>query len=615
MKKDLLAYLEHSILVGDGAMGTLLHRYGVPVGSCGEELNLTRPDVVKDIHLSYLKAGAQLIETNTYGANLEKLSKYGLEDQIDRINRAAVQIAREAAAEYDAFVVGAVGGIQGGRKRNVSSERLTFAYEEQLKSLLEAGVDGILLETFCQVDEAELAISIAKRLGNVPVICQLSIQDTDRTQDGIPLGEAFSRLREAGADIVGLNCYNGPAKIIKSLEGVDLADGLILSAYPNAGIPEYVDGKYLYSSTPDYFGKSAQKLYELGVRIIGGCCGTTPAHIAEIASHIQGSPPIKDRVASIRVVQEERTIDEPAQSRQEKTIPELVKERPTVIVELDPPRDLDYHPFLEGAAQLKEAGADAITLADNSLAMTRMSNMALGSLMKDAVGIRPLVHLACRDRNSIGQQSHLMGLYALGIDHVLAVTGDPTRYGDLPGASSVYDMTSFEMIRMIKQLNEGKGYSGRPMKKRASFTVAAAFNPNTRHLHKAVERLHKKVEAGADYVMSQPLYDHEQIVQVAEATKDIKIPIFIGIMPLISSRNAEFMHNEVPGIRLSDNVRTRMSRFEGEDARKQGTEIAMELIETAKRYFQGIYLITPFMRYEMTAELTRFVRNGSSNSL
>jgi methionine synthase / methylenetetrahydrofolate reductase(NADPH) len=606
----LLEYMETSILIGDGAMGTVLHRYGVPVGSCGEELNLTKPEVVKDIHLSYLRAGAELIETNTYGANIEKLSKYGLEDLVEEINAAAVKIAREAAEGFNAFVVGAVGGIQGGKKRNIPIERLNEAYEQQIRSLLDSGVDGLLLETFCQVEEAEQAISIARKLGDLPIICQLSIQDTDRTQDGVPLGVAFARLKEAGADIVGLNCYNGPARIIHSIEAIDPSTGLILSVYPNAGIPEYVDGAYEYSSTPDYFGKSAQKLYELGVRIIGGCCGTTPEHIAAIASRIKGKAPVRDRITVIREVREEGVVpDYSTPDQREKTLPELVRDRPTIIVELDPPRDLDYHPFLEGAAFLKEAGADAITLADNSLAMTRMSNMALASLIKERLGIRPLVHMACRDRNSIGSQSHLMGLYALGIDHVLAVTGDPTRYGDLPGASSVYDLTSFDMIRMIKQLNEGAGFSGRPMKKKAAFTVAAAFNPNTRHLNKAVERLQKKVEAGADYVMSQPLYDHEQIVQVAEATKDIGIPLFIGIMPLTSHKNAEFLHNEVPGIRLSDEVRNRMARFEGEDARKQGNEIAMELIETARKYFHGIYLITPFMRYEMTAELTRFVKS------
>ncbi|RXT08690.1 bifunctional homocysteine S-methyltransferase/methylenetetrahydrofolate reductase [Ammoniphilus sp. CFH 90114] len=608
-KSGLRELLQNRVLIADGAMGTLLHRYGIPVGTCGEELNVTRPDVVRDIHLQYVLAGSELIETNTYGANREKLSKYGLEDQVEELNRAGVGLAREAAGDL-AFVVGSVGGILGGRRRNIPSEELKEVYAEQIKSLVEAGVDGLLLETFCFVDEAIIALSVARRFSSLPIICQLTIQDIQRTQDGYSLESAFGRLVDAGADIVGLNCYNGPANIIRSLESLPVKEGLQLSVYPNAGLPEYVDGQFLYPSSAEYFADSAEKLHQLGARIIGGCCGTTPEHIKAVASRLKGRTPIYKKESAVKEITNEPKVIISSEVFQEKTIPELVKEQPTVIVELDPPRDLDFQPFLEGAASLKEAGADAITMADNSLAMTRMSNMALGALVKEKVGIRPLVHITCRDRNSIGQQSHLMGLYALGIDHVLAITGDPTRYGDLPGASSVYDMTSFELIRMTKQLNEGVGFSGRTLKKRAAFTVAAAFNPNTRHLHKAVERLEKKVDAGADYVMSQPLYDHEQIFQVAEATRHVKVPIFIGIMPLTSHRNAEFLHNEVPGIRLSDDVRARMARYEGEDAKKQGVEIALELIDTARQYFNGIYLITPFMRYEMTAELTKYVKNS-----
>jgi methionine synthase / methylenetetrahydrofolate reductase(NADPH) len=612
MRKSLAEYVKDHLLIGDGAMGTLLHRYGAPIGSCGEELNLTKPEIIKEIHHQYLKAGANLIETNTFGANREKLAKFGLEEKVADINRKAVQIAKEAAAG-EAFVVGAVGGILGARRQNIEQAKLKAAFQEQIESLVLAGVDGLMLETFCYLDEALLALSAAREYrespDRLPIICQLSIPELDRTLDGYPLEKAFAELVEAGADIVGLNCYNGPANLIRSYEMIAMPDDIIFSAYPNAGIPDYVDGEYVYTSSPEYFGKSAQTLHQLGIRIVGGCCGTTPEHIAAIAKALQGKSPVTKRKITVREERQAALRLEESNGQREKTLPELARERPTLIVELDPPRDLDFQPLLEGAKALQEAGADAITLADNSLAMTRMSNMALGTLLKEQLGIRPVVHMTCRDRNSIGQQSHLMGLYALGIDHVLAVTGDPTRYGDLPGASSVYDMTSFEMIRMIKQLNEGIAFSGRPLKKKASFTVATAFNPNTRHLDKSVERLKRKIEAGADYVMTQPLYDHEQIFRVAEATKDLNIPIFIGIMPLISQRNAEFLHNEVPGIRLTDEVRERMSRYEGEDARKQGVEIAMELIDTVKRHFNGIYLITPFMRFEMTAELARYGRH------
>jgi methionine synthase I (cobalamin-dependent)/5,10-methylenetetrahydrofolate reductase len=612
MKRNILEFVQDHILIGDGAMGTLLHHYGIPVGSCGEELNLTQPNLIRDIHLTYVRAGANLIETNTYGANTEKLAKFGLEEQVEEINRAAVRMAREAAGQ-DAFVMGSVGSILGARKRHIALPDLKRAYEEQIVSLMEEGVDGIVLETFCYIDELLLALSVVRQHSiDLPVLSQLSIQESRRTQEGVPLEQAFGRLLDEGSNMVGLNCYNGPSNIIRSLESIPLTEGLILSAFPNAGLPDYVDGEFVYGSSPEYFGRSAEELHQLGVRIIGGCCGTTPEHIAAASSRLLGKKPVLHREISIPEKGQEKRVVQLSINEREKTLPQMVKEQSTVIVELDPPRDLDYLPFLEGAAELQRAGVDAITLADNSLAMTRMSNMALGSMIKERLGIRPLVHMTCRDRNLIGQQSHLMGLYALGIDHVLVVTGDPTRFGDLPGSSSVYDMTSFDLIRMVKQLNGGTSFSGRPLKHQAGFTVAAAFNPNTRHLGKAVERLEKKVEAGADYVLSQPIFSHEQIAQMAEATQHLSIPIFVGIMPLTSHRNAEFLHNEVPGIRLSEEVRQRMSRFEGEDARKQGVEIAMELLQTAQRHFKGIYLITPFMRYEMTAELTRFAKANAS---
>lgn len=609
MKERLLDYIRGNLLIGDGAMGTLLHSKGIPIGSCVELLNITNPEIIRDSHLSYRRAGANLIETNTYGANSEKLSKFGLQDKVDLINRAAVMIAKEAAEEK-AYVVGAVGGIMGGIKKDINSKSLEKAYGQQIDSLVDAGVDGLILETFCYVDEALLAISLARKYKELPIICQLSVQDIHRTHDGYLLDDAFTQLYHAGAQVVGLNCYNGPANIIRSLETIPSNKGFFLSSYPNAGIPSYANGKYIYSASPDYFGRSAKTLHELGVRIIGGCCGTTPEHIASVSAMLQGKTPIMEgSVNEKEDKQEKNMIPMVVLPQPQKTLPEMVREKTTIIVELDPPRDLNYSLFLKGAKALKEAGVDAITLADNSLAITRMSNMALGALIKEQVGISPLLHLTCRDRNLIGQQSHLMGLYALGIDHILVVTGDPSRYGDLPGASSVYDVSSLELIRIIKKLNEGISFSGRPLNNLSSFTVGAAFNPNTRHLDKAVERLEKKIEAGADFIMSQPLFSRKQIEQVARATQHLTIPIFIGIMPLTNHRNAEFLHNEVPGIQIPDDVRARMIGYEGEDARKQGVEVAKELVDKVLEYFQGVYLITPFMRYEMTTELTRYVRN------
>ncbi|OME83176.1 bifunctional homocysteine S-methyltransferase/methylenetetrahydrofolate reductase [Paenibacillus sp. FSL A5-0031] len=618
MKPDLREALQQRILTGDGAMGTYLYQMGFPVGVSYEEINTNRPDVIENIHRRYYEAGARVIETNTFSANLEKLSKYGLEDEMDAINRAGVRAAR-AAIGNDAYVVGAVGSIRDGKLKNLRTAKVIEAYQRQMHALLDEGVDGLLLETFYDLDEMLLALKIARAASNVPVICQFAVEDVGRTQDGNGMKGAFDLLQEEGADMVGFNCRSGPNGIMRAIDSITGPVGLPLSVYPNAGIPDYIDGKYTYPAGPEYFAETALRFADRGARLIGGCCGTTPEHIKAIAEALDGYIPQLGQ-AAVHSAAAERIVVKPVeksadtaeaaplkQTVQEPNIVDLVQKRHTVIVELDPPRDLDIRKFMAGAAALKEAKADAVTMADNSLAVTRMSNIALAALVQEKVGIRPLVHIACRDRNLIGTQSHMMGLDALDIDHVLAVTGDPARFGDLPDSSSVYDLTSFEMIRMIKQLNDGTAFSGKPLKQKAKFVVGAAFNPNVKHLDKAVQRLERKITSGADYIMTQPVYDPSLIERIAESTKHLSVPVFIGIMPLASGRNAEYLHNEVPGIQLSDEVRQRMAGLEGEAGRAEGVQIAKELLDVALPHFNGIYLITPFMFYDMGVQLTKYV--------
>lgn len=610
-KKDLRAYLQDNLLIGDGAMATQLYRTGVPVGVSFEELCLSNPQLVHDVHKAYYDAGARLLETNTFGANRDALSRYGLEHKVTRINRAAVAIAREAA-KADAFVIGSIGSILAGRVRQKAMDEFRDQFEEQAIALIHAGVDGLILETFLDVEELLLAIDVIRPLTDQPLICQLATLEVGRTRDGYTLTEAFSLLQKAGADIVGLNCRLGPAEILRSYERVQVPEGTLLSAFPNAGRLGLTDGEYAYKSSPEYFAESAKRLREQGVRLLGGCCGTTPEHVKAMADALHGLAP------QVRVNPSETENERPSLSsynvrdRQKPSIVERVKTGTTIIVEFDPPKDLDTEGFLQGCCELHKAGADSITLADNSLANVRMSNMALGAIMKSQYGMDPLIHIACRDRNLIGQQSHLMGLHALGIDQVLVVTGDPSRFGDLPGASSVFDVTSFDLIRMVKQLNEGISFSGRPLKQKAQFIVGAAFNPNVRQIDAAIKRLEKKVEAGADFIMTQPVYDAEAIRLVYESTKHINIPVFIGIMPLTSQRNAEFLHNEVPGIKLSDEALARMRKVQGEEARQEGIKMAKELLDAAIPIFNGIYLITPFNYYAMSVELIQYVRQKSS---
>ncbi|MCM3080321.1 bifunctional homocysteine S-methyltransferase/methylenetetrahydrofolate reductase [Brevibacillus invocatus] len=610
-KQDLREYLQDHLLVGDGAMATQLHRLGVPVGVSFEELCLSNPRLVHEVHDSYYQAGARLLETNTYSANRDSLSRYGMEHKVTRINRQAVSLAREAA-QGDAYVAGSIGSILAGRVRKKVLDEYRDQYEEQAIALLHAEVDGLILETFLDLEELLLAIEVIRPLTSLPLITQLATLEVGRTRDGYSLTEAFAQLKTAGADIIGLNCRLGPAEILRSFETVQAPKDALLSAFPNAGRLGMTDGEYAYKSTAEYFGQSALRLREQGIRLIGGCCGTTPEHVKAMADALESLEP-QARTNPDEVPGERPLVSVTSVRDQDRpSIVDKVKSGTTIIVEFDPPRDLDADSFLEGCCELHKAGADAITLADNSLATVRMSNMALGAMMKSRYGIDPLLHLACRDRNLIGQQSHLMGLHALGIDQILVITGDPSRFGDLPGASSVFDVTSFDLIRMVKQLNEGVSFSGRPLKQNAQFIVGAAFNPNVRQIDAAIARLEKKVEAGADYIMTQPVYDAESIKVVYEATKHIGIPVFIGIMPLTSSRNAEFLHNEVPGIKLSPEALERMKRVQGEDARREGIQIAKELLDTAVRYFQGIYLITPFNYYSMATELIQYVRQQSA---
>lgn len=612
MKTDLRKALGQHVLIGDGAMGTLLYQLGFPVGVSYEEFNLLKPDVIADVHKQYYEAGARLIETNTFSANREKLSKFGLEQEVAAINKAGVAIARNAVGN-DAYVVGAVGSIRAARRRNIASEQLIRDFQEQIEALLEGGVDGLLLETYYDLEEMLLTLRVARQLTDLPIIGQFATDGGTTTNDGVGYQEAFEQLKAEGMDIIGFNCHSGPNGIIRTMEKLNPPNDLPLSVFPNAGLPGYVDGKYVFGSKPDYFAENAYKFADLGARIIGGCCGTTPEHIAAMAKAMESYVPksVKhDDIVAIEVSQRstiavaEKEAETP---NSEPSLLDLVKQRHTVIVEWDTPRDLDIGKFMEGAQALQEAGVDSITMADNALAVTRMSNLSMGFLLKERLGARPLLHIACRDRNLIGTQSHLMGMHALGLDHTLVITGDPSRFGDLPGSSSVYDMTSFEMIRLIKQLNEGIAFSGKPLKHKAKFIVAAAFNPNVKHLDKMVQRLEKKIESGADFIMTQPVYDAKLIENIYESTKHLKVPIFIGFMPIVSEGNATFLHNEVPGIQLSEEVRRRMSGLSGEKGRAMGVQINKELLDVALPKFNGIYIMTPMLFYDVSVQLTRYI--------
>lgn len=599
----LLEKLKTHVLTADGAIGTLLYSYGLD--NCHEEMNVTRPELIQKIHEEYIAAGADIIQTNTYGANRIKLARYGLEDQVKAFNEAALALAKKAAAPGGQFVLATIGGIRGIRKSDASLEDILASVEEQASILLAGEPDGILLETYYDFEELSETVKLLRAKTTLPIIAQVSMHEPGILQNGLPLNEAFHELEQLGANIVGVNCRLGPHHTIQAFEGVTLPEHAFMSASPNASLLDIEDGRVVYESEADYFGRAARELRDQGVRLIGGCCGTTPKHIAAVKKYLAELEPITDKETkkTVQVVAREA---EPSN-----TLPlhEKVKRERSVIVELDTPRHLEIDAFVEGSKKLYEAGADVVMMADNSLASPRISNVAMGAILKEN-GIRPLTHTTCRDRNLIGLQSHFMGLDALGIHDILIVTGDPTKVGDFPGAASVYDVSSMELISLVKQMNEGISFSGKPLRKKANFSIAAAFNPNVRVLDRAVARLEKKMEHGADYFISQPVYTKEKIIEIYEATKHLEAPIYIGIMPLTSHRSAQFLHHEVPGIKLSDEALARMEAC-GEDKDKataEGIAIAKELVEVAAQYFNGIYLITPFLRYDMTLELMDYIK-------
>lgn len=597
----LLQDLQNRVLIADGAMGTLLYSYGID--RCFEELNLSKEDEVKRVHEAYVQAGADIIQTNTYGANYIKLSRYGLEEETKRINTKAVQIAKAAAGS--AYVLGTIGGIRTFNKNAYSLDEIKRSFREQLYILLNEEPDGLLLETYYDIEEAKAVLEIARKETALPIVMNVSMHEQGVLQDGTPLKDGLSELSSLGADVVGINCRLGPYHMIQALEGVPLLENSHLSVYPNSSLPSLEEGRLVYDTDNDYFRKSAIEFRNQGARIIGGCCGTTPQHISAMAEAVKNLAPITEK--EVKVLKEE--IISIQDQRTEPGLDELAVKKRSIIVELDPPKKLNFEKFLVAANELKSAGIDALTLADNSLATPRISNVACGALLKQQLDMRSLVHITCRDRNLIGLQSHLMGLDTLGLTDILAITGDPSKIGDFPGATSVYDLTSFDLIRLIKQFNEGLSFSGKPLGKKTNFSVAGAFNPNVRHIDKAVKRLEKKIEYGADYFISQPVYSEEQLVKIHEESRHLDKPIYIGIMPLTSSRNAEFIHHEIPGIKLSDSIREIMAKA-GEDKEKQRTEglaIARSLLDTACELFNGIYLITPFLRSDLTAELTTYI--------
>ncbi|MCM3483583.1 MAG: bifunctional homocysteine S-methyltransferase/methylenetetrahydrofolate reductase [Staphylococcus warneri] len=601
---QFLNKLQNNVLVADGAIGTIFYSEGLD--TCPEAYNLTHPEKVEHIHRSYIEAGADVIQTNTYGANFEKLKAFGLEHKVKEIHKVAVQIAKKAANE-DTFILGTVGGFRGVKQDDLSLSSIQYHTEHQIDTLVDEGVDALLFETYYDLEELKGIVISTKRKHHIPIIAQLTASNTNYLVDGTPINDALKQLVECGADIVGLNCHHGPHHMQRSFSHIELPDKAFLSCYPNASLLDIENSEFKYSDNAQYFGDVAQELINEGVRLIGGCCGTTPEHIRYIKTSVKNLRPVTHK----NVIPINKKVNRKKDLNFKQSLTSKVKQGPTVIVELDTPKHLDTDQFFNNIGKLDDADIDAVTLADNSLATVRVSNIAAASIIKQRFNIEPLVHITCRDRNLIGLQSHLLGLSLIGVNEILAITGDPSKVGHLPGATNVYDVNSKGLTEIALRFNQGINTDGDALKKHTNFNIAGAFDPNVRKLDGAVKRLEKKVASGMSYFITQPVYSKEKIKQVYEATKHLNTPFFIGIMPIASYNNALFLHNEVPGIKMSEDVLNQFKavKDDKEKTKELSLRLSKELIDTVHEYFNGLYIITPFQKVDYSLELAAYSKS------
>lgn len=610
---QFLTRIQESVIIGDGAMGTLLYEQGVPVESCFESLNLSHPHLVTEVHQAYRAAGAQLLETNTFTANRVRLATIGLEADVRKINQIGAQLARHAAGgDPDLFIAGAVGPLVGcGQDVVLSTTEQEQIFREQMEGLADGGVDLFLLETFASMDELKLAICVAKKMG-LPVVAQMTFFAEGRTRegfDGSQVSQAIDGMAQLDggcvADVVGANCGSGPHDMLSVVRQMGALAQRPISAFANSGFPQYVNGRHIYLATPEYFAQRSQEMVDAGASLVGGCCGTTPEHIAALAQRLKGVKPVSRTVpAAVPIKPKAPTLSKPESS----PLLAVDRQQPPITVELDPPRGLDCSQVIQRARLLAASGVDAINLAENPLARIRMGNLALAARIQDATGIPVVAHVTCRDRNLIGLHSELMGAHLLGLRHILAVTGDPASVGDGGGATSVFDLNSVGLLELLSALNSGRNMLGADLGSCSEFCIGAAFNPNVTNLDGQLHKLQKKVAAGAQFVQTQPVYSVALIDRMNQALKDFSIPAFLGVLPLVSERNAEFLHNEVPGIVLPDEVRERMRGTKGAQGIAAGMDIAVEMVRARHEQCDGYYIMPPFGKVELAQELVEVIR-------
>ncbi len=624
MAHPFLTALSERPILFDGAMGTMLYQAGRSLDECLDAVNLTHPEIVTGIYRAYINAGADVIETNTFGANRIRLEHHGLADKMRDINFRGVKLAREEReiSGRPVLIAGSIGPT--GRTiapiGTLSPAGAREAFREQVEALLEAGIDLLVIETMGSLDEMTAALDAARDATDLPIVAMMTFAEDGRTLSGHSPDTVAPVLAARGVAAIGANCSVGPQRLInvtrKLRTAVDALPGNrpVIAAMPNAGYPTMVGSRLIYRSSPEYFAGFATQAVEAGAGIVGGCCGTTPAHVAAMREaldtlHQAGAQATRDDASpAIRPVW---TAPTDTSDRVEPTrIKQMLGKTFLKCVEIDPPKGLNPEKALRGAKLLKDAGVDAINVADSPMARVRMSAMTLCYLIQHEVDVETIIHFTTRDRSLMGLQSELLGAHAAGIRNILALTGDPPNLGDYPDSSAVYDVDSIGLIRIINRLNAGEDSSGSSIGQGANFTIACAIDPTRDDLKEEARRMHAKLEAGADFVMTQPIFDVDVWTRFLRyfGEERLPVPVMIGVLPLQSSRHAEFLHNEVPGIVLTDRARDRM-RMAGSEGRKEGIKMAQELLLELVPYADGTYLMPSFGRYEVAAEVISVLEN------
>ena len=618
MGKPFLERLGEAPVLCDGAMGTLLYSKGIFINRCYDELNVSQPELICGIHADYVASGAEILETNTFGANSFRLGRHGLGERQADINRAGVELARKAARGHNnVYVAGAVGplGVRIEPLGKTGRDEARAAFAEQIKVLVEAGADLLILETFGYLGELHQAILAARDVdAKIPVVAQVTIDEDGNCLDGSSPEHYGARLTEWGADVIGCNCSVGPVAMLDALERVRAVTPKPLSAQPNAGIPRSVEGRNIYLCSPEYMASYTRKFVNVGVSLVGGCCGTTPEHIRSMKSALRVG---EARVGSFKIVKEvEGHAAEPTPLAERSRVgARIANGEFLTLVEIVPPKGVDAHKEVEGARYLKSVGVDAINIPDSPRASARMSNQALCLLTQQQVGIETVLHYTCRDRNVLGIQSDLLGASAIGIRNLICITGDPPKMGNYPDATAVFDVDAIGLVNIVSNLNKGLDIGGNSIGTATQFTIAVGANPGAANLEEEIRRFEYKVEAGAEYAITQPVFDLKLLEDFLKHIEHCRIPVVAGIWPLSSARNAEFMRDELR-ISIPDNIYNRMlSASSADAARAEGVAIAREMLAAVRPMVQGTQLSAPFGRYSAAADVLEVLGNSAHAAL